>query len=63
MTFHCLSMISNALDLEELTKLIEAGKIRSIIKDQVFTGVDASPEAFKLLESGRATGKVVVKLI
>jgi len=56
-------MISNALDLEELTKLIEAGKIRSIIKDQVFTGVDASPEAFKLLESGRATGKVVVKLI
>jgi len=53
----------NALDLEELTKLVETGKLRSIIKDQVFTGVDASPEAFKLCESGRATGKIIVKVV
>eukprot|EP00759_Apiculatamorpha_spiralis_P041895 PhF_6_TR40334/c0_g1_i2/m.59973 len=52
----------NADDLDEMTKYIEDGKLVSVIKDQVFNGMDSTLEAAKLSESGRATGKVVVKL-
>jgi alcohol dehydrogenase len=62
-TLFGLLLRPNADDLEELTKYIESGKVKSIIKDNVFNGMDSCPEAMKLVESGRATGKVVVKLV
>jgi len=60
---YALLLRPNAKDLEEISTYIAAGQVKSIIKDQVFEGISAAPDALKLVESGRATGKVVVKVI
>eukprot|EP00756_Hemistasia_phaeocysticola_P037917 Hpha_TRINITY_DN16728_c0_g2::TRINITY_DN16728_c0_g2_i1::g.78343::m.78343 len=60
---YSLLLRPNAKDLEEISGYIAEGKFRSIIKDQVFEGIQATPEAFKLCESGRATGKLAVKVV
>lgn len=55
-----LFMKANGKQLTELTKLIEAGKIRSVL-DKTFT-FEQTNEALNYIESGRAKGKVVVKI-
>jgi len=52
----------NKEDLEELTQLVEARKLRVILTDNVFQGLDKAPEAMAKLESGRVTGKVAVTI-
>ncbi|WP_343608713.1 zinc-binding dehydrogenase [Chryseobacterium oranimense] len=47
--------------LAEITKLIEAGEIKPII-DKVFSFQNTN-EAVKYVESGRAKGKVVIKIL
>jgi alcohol dehydrogenase len=46
--------------LQEITRLIDAGAIRPVI-DKVFP-FDAANEAMAYVEAGRAKGKVVVKV-
>lgn len=58
--FNFLFMKADGKALSEITKLIEAEKIRPII-DKVFP-FEQTPEAMSYVESGRAKGKVVVKL-
>lgn len=60
---YALLLRPNAKDLEEISTYIAAGQFKSIIKDQVFEGIDTAADALKLVESGRATGKVVVKVV
>jgi len=60
---YALLLRPNAKDLEEISTYIAAGEFKSIIKDQVFEGINSAADALKLVESGRATGKVVVKMI
>lgn len=55
---HCAQRVG----AQELAKLADDGKLKSVIKDNVFHGLEAAPEAFAKLESGRATGKVVVTI-
>ncbi|MDC6169419.1 NADP-dependent oxidoreductase [Paucibacter sp. XJ19-41] len=55
-----LFMKANGLQLREITRLIEAGAIRPVI-DRVFP-FDATNEALAYVESGRAKGKVVIKI-
>ncbi len=55
-----LFMKSSGQQLGELTKLIEAGKIKPVM-DQVFP-LEQINEAMAYIESGRAKGKVVVKV-
>ena len=38
------------------------GKLKSIVKDNIFNGIESAPEAFAKMESGRVTGKVAVTL-
>lgn len=59
--FSFLFMRANGVQLREITRLVEAGAIRPVI-DKVFA-FDATNEALAYIESGRAKGKVVIKLI
>lgn len=58
--YHFLFMRPDGKQLAELTKLIEAGKIRPII-DRVIPLADIQ-EAFDYSESGRAKGKIIIKM-
>jgi len=60
--FAGLFLRPNREDLEELAKMADDGKLKSVITDNVFQGLDSAPVAFAKLESGRATGKVVVTI-
>lgn len=55
-----LLMHSSRKQLEEITSIIEEGKIKSVI-DKVFP-FNETNEAMNYLESGRAKGKVLVKI-
>jgi NADPH:quinone reductase-like Zn-dependent oxidoreductase len=55
-----LFMRANGKQLNEITSLIDAGVIRPVI-DKVYP-FDATNEALAYVESGRAKGKVVIKL-
>lgn len=55
-----LFMKASGSQLQEITRLIEAGAIRPVI-DKVFP-FDATNEAMAYVEAGRAKGKVVIKL-
>ncbi|MFO1263234.1 MAG: NADP-dependent oxidoreductase [Rhodoferax sp.] len=55
-----LFMKANGSQLREITRLIDAGVIRPVV-DKVFP-FDATNEALAYVESGRAKGKVVIKL-
>ncbi|MBL7818832.1 MAG: NADP-dependent oxidoreductase [Saprospiraceae bacterium] len=58
--FKFLFMRAEGNQLSEITKLIEAGKIRPVI-DKVFP-FEQTNEALAYVESGRAKGKVVIKM-
>ena len=55
-----LFMKANGSQLRQITELIESGAIRPVI-DKVFP-FDATNEALAYVESGRAKGKVVIKV-
>lgn len=55
-----LFMKANGAQLQEITRLIEAGAIRPVI-DKVFP-FEATNEALAYVEAGRAKGKVVIKV-
>lgn len=55
-----LFMRPNGADLEQLTKLIEAGAIRPVL-DRTFPFAE-TPQAMAYVETGRAKGKVVVSM-
>ena len=59
-SYSFLFMKANGAQLREITRLIESGAIRPVI-DRVFA-FDATNEALAYVESGRAKGKVVIKL-
>ena len=59
-SYSFLFMKANGAQLREITRLIESGAIRPVI-DRVFA-FDATNEALAYMESGRAKGKVVIKL-
>jgi NADPH:quinone reductase-like Zn-dependent oxidoreductase len=54
-------MKASGSQLQQITSLIEAGIIRPVI-DRVFP-LDATNEALNYVESGRAKGKVVIKIL
>ncbi len=56
-----LFMQADGKQLAEITKLIEAGEIKPVI-DKVFSFQNTN-EAVKYVESGRAKGKVVIKML
>lgn len=58
--FKFLFMRADGKQLSEITSLIEAGKIRPVI-DKVFP-FEQTNEAMSYVESGRAKGKVVIKV-
>lgn len=58
--FKFLFMQADGKALSEITKLIEAGKIRPVV-DKVFP-FEQTNEAMAYVESGRAKGKVVIKV-
>lgn len=58
--FSFLFMKASASQLREITQLIEAGAIRPVI-DKVFP-FESTNEAMAYVESGRAKGKVVIKV-
>jgi NADPH:quinone reductase-like Zn-dependent oxidoreductase len=60
LTYSFLFMRANGEQLREITRLIEAGAIRPVI-DRVFP-FESTPEALAYVETGRAKGKVVVKV-
>ena len=60
LSYSFLFMKANGAQLREITRLIESGAIRPVI-DRVFA-FDAINEALAYVESGRAKGKVVIKL-
>lgn len=55
-----LFMTANGSQLQEITKLIESGIIKPVV-DKAFS-FDQSNDALKYVESGRAKGKIVVRL-
>ena len=55
-----LFMKANGTQLEQITRLIEAGVIRPVV-DKVFP-FEATNEAMAYVETGRAKGKVVIKM-
>ncbi len=59
-TYSFLFMQANGGQLRKLTSLIEAGTIRPIV-DRVFP-FEATNEALQYLQTGRAKGKVIVKV-
>ncbi len=48
--------------LHELAELVEGGKLRPLIDERRFT-LEQVPDAYRYLESGQATGKVVIDII
>jgi len=60
LNYSFLFMRANGLQLREITRLIEAGAIRPVI-DRIFP-FESTNEALAYVESGRAKGKVVVKI-
>ena len=59
-SYSFLFMRANGHQLSEITSLIESGIIRPVI-DRVFP-FEATKEALTYIETGRARGKVVVKV-
>ena len=59
-SFSFLFMRANGPQLREIASLIESGVIRSVV-DRVFP-FESTAEAMAYVESGRAKGKVVVKV-
>jgi NADPH:quinone reductase-like Zn-dependent oxidoreductase len=55
-----LFMRGNASELKQIAQLIESGAIRPVV-DKVFP-FDATNDALAYVESGRAKGKVVIKV-
>ena len=55
-----LFMRAQGSQLQEITRLVDAGAIRPVI-DKVFP-FDATNEAIAYVETGRAKGKVVVRV-
>ena len=58
--FSFLFMKASGTQLREITRLIDSGAIRPVV-DRVFP-FESTPEAMAYVESGRARGKVVVKV-
>ncbi|WP_025848443.1 NADP-dependent oxidoreductase [Brevibacillus agri] len=58
--YHFLFMKASGVQLKILTEMIEAGQIKPVI-DKVYQLKDTA-QAFDYLESGRAKGKVIVKV-
>jgi NADPH:quinone reductase-like Zn-dependent oxidoreductase len=58
--YHFLFMQADGVALSEITKLIEAGKIKPVV-DRVFS-FDQINEAIAYVETGRSKGKVIVKI-
>lgn len=58
--YEFLFMKANGIQLDEITRLIEAGTIRPVI-DQVFP-FEQTNSALQYIQSGRSKGKVVIKL-
>jgi NADPH:quinone reductase-like Zn-dependent oxidoreductase len=56
-----LFMKANGAQLQKLTQLIESGVIRPVL-DKVFP-LTATNDALRYVESGRAKGKVVIKVL
>ena len=52
-------LVPRRSDLEELARLVEEGKLRSVVGD-VFP-LDAIREAHVRMQSGHARGKIVVR--
>ncbi|MDF2622175.1 MAG: Alcohol dehydrogenase zinc-binding domain protein [Xanthobacteraceae bacterium] len=48
--------------LHELAGLVEGGKLRPLIDERRFT-LEQVPDAYRYLESGQATGKVVIDIV
>jgi len=59
-SFSFLFMKANGGQLREITTLIDSGAIRPVV-DRVFP-FESTPEAMNYVETGRAKGKVVVKM-
>lgn len=59
-SYSFLFMKANGTQLEQITRLIEAGVIRPVV-DKVFP-FEATNEAMAYVETGRAKGKVVIKM-
>lgn len=59
-SFSFLFMKANGKQLREITTLIDSGAIRPVV-DRVFT-FEETPQALAYVETGRAKGKVVVKI-
>ncbi len=59
-THHGMLLRPNAADLVTLTEAIDSGKCKTVIT--VFDGIEKSAEAVSQMESGRTTGKVVIKI-
>lgn len=59
-SYSFLFMKANGQQLSEISKLVEAGVIRPII-DKIFP-FEQTNEAMAYVESGRAKGKVVIKI-
>ena len=59
-SFSFLFMKANGSQLREITTLIDSGAIRPVV-DRVFP-FESTPEAINYVETGRAKGKVVVKM-
>ena len=53
-------MQANGAQLQEITRLIEAGAIRPVV-DKVFP-FEATNEALAYVQAGRAKGKVVIQV-
>lgn len=58
--FSFLFMKANGAELQKITELIEAGIIKPVI-DKVYT-FDEAPQALDYVDSGRAKGKVILKI-
>ncbi|WP_010458226.1 NADP-dependent oxidoreductase [Acidovorax radicis] len=58
--FSFLFMRANGSQLREVTRLVEAGVIRPVV-DRIFS-FDSTNDALAYVESGRAKGKVVIKV-
>ena len=59
-SYSFLFMKASGDQLREITSLIEAGTIRPVV-DRIFP-FEATEEALAYVETGRAKGKVVVKI-
>jgi len=59
-SYSFLFMRANGEQLSQITSLIESGSIRPVV-DRVFP-FEAAEEALRYIETGRAKGKVVVRV-